>query len=56
MDGQGDFGESYPDYEWRLETEVREMGYVRKIHVVVTNKKMLVNNAYELILYKLVTR
>jgi general secretion pathway protein I len=56
MAGQGDFGENYPDYEWRLETEDHEMGYVKKIHVVVTNKKMLVNNEYDLTLYKIVTR
>lgn len=50
----GDFGADYPDYEWRLEVEDSELEYLKKVRLIVTNNKLTANNAYEVVLYKLI--
>ena len=52
--GNGDFGEDFPDYVWRVEITDTEIEFLKKIDVVVTNSKMATNNEYRLVLYKVV--
>jgi general secretion pathway protein I len=48
----GDFGETFPDYRWRVDVTDGEVEFLKKIEVSVTNEKMAKNNAYRLVLYK----
>jgi type II secretion system protein I len=54
--GNGDFGEDFPDYQWRVEIGDTEIDVLKKISLTVTNSRMVVRNSYRLILYKVVPR
>lgn len=54
--GKGDFGEDFPDYQWQVEIADTEIDVLKKISLTVTNSRMVVNNNYRLILYKVVPR
>jgi general secretion pathway protein I len=51
-DGNGGFGEDFPDYLWRVEVKDTAFQYLKKIDVIVTNSIMVTNNAYHLELYR----
>lgn len=50
----GNFGETFPDYRWRVEVSDTETALLKKIEVFVINEKLLINNSYRLVLYKVV--
>ena len=53
--GSGDFGENFPDYAWQVEIgDVEGIQFLRRISLTVTNGRMKTNNAYRLVLYKVV--
>ena len=54
--GNGDFGEDFPDYRWQVEIGDTEIDVLKKISLTVTNSRMIANNSYRLILYKVVLR
>jgi general secretion pathway protein I len=54
--GNGGFGEDFPDYQWRIEIKDTAFQYLKKIDVVVTNSIMVANNAYQLELYRFVRK
>jgi general secretion pathway protein I len=51
-EGQGDFGDSFPDYAWRVKISDTDINLLRKVTLIVVNTKMITNNTYELVLYK----
>jgi len=51
-EGNGDFGEEFPGYQWRVEIGDTEVAALKKIILTVTNSRMAVRNTYRLILYK----
>ncbi len=56
VSANGDFGDDYPGYTWRLEVSaVEELPLLRKMTLTVTQGRMATRNAYRLILYKVVT-
>ncbi len=53
--GGGDFGEEFPDYAWKVEVgNVEGIQFLRKISLTVTHGRMKTNNAYRLVLYRVV--
>ncbi|HPQ43910.1 MAG TPA: type II secretion system minor pseudopilin GspI [Syntrophales bacterium] len=50
--GEGDFGDDFPDYRWNLAVFETEIENLKKIELTVTNSRLLVNNAYRLVLYR----
>jgi general secretion pathway protein I len=50
--GSGDFGDNFPDYVWEVEVKDSEIATLKRIDMVVTNRKMLVNKAYHIVYYK----
>jgi general secretion pathway protein I len=52
--GSGDFGDSFPDYQWQVEIGETEIDLLKKIILIVTNNRMVVRNTYRLTLYKVV--
>ena len=52
----GDFGEDFPDYQWRVELKDTAFDYLKKIDVIVTNRKMKSNNVYQIELYKFIRK
>jgi general secretion pathway protein I len=48
----GDFGEEYPDYSWRVDITETDIAGVEKVEVTVTNETMKSNNTYRLELYR----
>ena len=54
--GSGDFGEDYPDYIWRVEVTDTDLDFMKRVEVKVTNERLVSNNTYRLILYKLMTK
>lgn len=53
--GNGNFGEDFPDYLWQVEIgDVEGIALLKRIVVTVTNSRMAANNAYRLVLYKVV--
>jgi len=52
--GNGDFGDAFPDYQWRVEIGETEIDLLKKIILTVTHNRMVVRNTYRLILYKVV--
>jgi general secretion pathway protein I len=56
INGNGGFGEDFPDYQWRIEIKDTAFEYLKKIDVVVTNSIMVANNAYQLELYRFVRK
>ena len=55
-DANGDFGEDFPDYTWRVEVKDTAFQYLKKIDVIVTYGKMAANNVYQLELYRFITK
>jgi len=55
-DGNGVFGEDFPDYIWRVEVKDTAFQYLKKIDVIVTNSKMVANNAYYLEFYRFIRK
>jgi general secretion pathway protein I len=51
----GDFGDDYPQYKWKLEISDTEFTQFKKIEVTVSNKIMISRGTYKLVLYKMVT-
>lgn len=52
---RGDFGEDFPDYNWRVEIEDTEIKLIKKLVVTVVNNRLTRRNEYRLILYKALT-
>jgi len=48
----GDFGDDYPQYSWRLEVTDTQLPQFKKIEVTVRNKAFLRGGIYKLVLYK----
>jgi general secretion pathway protein I len=51
----GDFGDDFPDYTWRVEIEDTQIESLKKIIVTVANTRLTRRNEYRLILYKVLT-
>jgi type II secretion system protein I len=55
VSANGDFGEEYPGYTWRVEVSaVEEFPLLKRIALTVTQGRMATRNTYRLILYKVV--
>ena len=53
--GDGNFGDDFPGYTWRLEVSaVDELPLLKRIALTVTQGRMTTRNTYRLILYKVV--
>ncbi len=53
--GNGDFGEDFPGYTWRVEVgAVEELPLLKRITLTVTQGRLATRNTYRLILYKAV--
>ena len=53
--GKGDFGETFPGYQWEVEmSDVEEIPLLKRIVLTVTNSRMTKRNTYHLTLYKVV--
>ena len=52
----GDFRENFPDYAWRVEVTDTAFEFLKKIDLIVTHNKMIVRNAYQLELYKIIRK
>jgi general secretion pathway protein I len=48
----GDFGDGFPDYSWRVELKDTDFDVVKKIELTVTNNRLTANNQYLLELYR----
>jgi general secretion pathway protein I len=56
VSANGDFGDDYPGYTWRLEVSaVEELPLLKRMTLTVTQGRMVTRNTYRLILYKVVT-
>ena len=51
---EGDFGDDFPDYTWKMGVSETEIKNLKKIALTVTNSKMTSNNNYRLILYRFI--
>lgn len=55
VSGNGDFGEDFPGYAWRVEvSSVEQLPLLKRITLTVTQGRMATRNAYRLVLYKAV--
>jgi general secretion pathway protein I len=55
VSANGDFGDDYPGYTWRLEVgSMEELPLLKRFTLTVTQGRMATRNAYRLILYKVV--
>ena len=54
--GEGVFGNDFPNYLWRVEIKDTAFQYLKKIEVSVTNSTMVTNNVYYLELYKFIRK
>jgi general secretion pathway protein I len=52
MNQEGDFGDDYPQYSWRVEISDTKIAKFKKIEVTVSNKDMPRGGTYKLVLYK----
>ena len=52
--GEGDFGEKFPNYAWRVEVSDTEFEALKKIEVQVTSSALKSRNSYRLVLYRFV--
>jgi type II secretion system protein I len=52
----GNFGEGFPDYEWRMIVKETEIEAVKKIELMVTNNRMRLNNTYMLEYYRFISK
>ena len=51
----GDFGEAFPDYAWQVEVaDVEDSPLLKKVSVIVTNRRLAIRNSYRLVLYRVV--
>jgi general secretion pathway protein I len=48
----GDFGDDYPQYSWRMEITDTKLPQFKKIEVTVKNRAFLRGGIYKLVLYK----
>ena len=53
--GEGDFGDAFLDYRWRLDIAETQMEDLKKITLTVINTTMKRNNQYALVLYRVST-
>ena len=51
-EGQGNFGDSFPDYAWRVKISNTDIDLLRKVTLIVVNTRMVANNTFEIVLYK----
>lgn len=55
VSANGDFGDDYPGYTWRLEVSaVEELPLLKRMTLTVTQGRMATRNTYRLLLYKVV--
>ncbi|MHB8770221.1 MAG: type IV pilus modification PilV family protein [Syntrophales bacterium] len=55
VSGNGDFGDDFPGYTWRVEVSaVEELPLLKRITLTVTQGRLATRNAYRLVLYKAV--
>jgi len=52
--GEGDFGDEFPDYRWRLEVKDTVLTTLKKIELTVQNLRLKARGAYTIELYKFV--
>ena len=52
--GEGDFGDAFPGYTWRVELTDTEFEFLKKIEVQVATSAMKSRNTYKLVLYRFV--
>ena len=52
----GDFEEEFADYAWRVEVTDTAFEFLKKITLIITHNKMVVRNAYQLELYKIIRK
>jgi general secretion pathway protein I len=52
----GDFGDGFTDYRWRLDVRDTEIDRVKKLEMTVTHARLARNNTYTVVLYKLMAR
>ncbi|TFG93098.1 MAG: type II secretion system protein GspI [Syntrophobacterales bacterium] len=52
--GEGDFGDTFPDYTWSLDIAETEIENLKKITLTVTNNTMTSDNRYSLVLYRFI--
>jgi general secretion pathway protein I len=50
----GNFGDDFPDYSWQVDVTETEIELLKKIEVKVVNEKIMSNNSFRLVLYRLV--
>jgi general secretion pathway protein I len=50
----GDFGDAFPDYAWRVEVKDTDFDAVKKIELTITNSRLTINNQYLLELYRFI--
>lgn len=53
ISGNGDFGENFPGWHWKLDVSDAEDKYLKKLELTVTNESMKTNNSYQVVLYKM---
>ena len=54
ISGNGDFGENFPGWHWKLDVSEAEGKYVKKLELTITNESMKTNNSYQVVLYKMI--
>ena len=52
--GEGDFGDTFPDYTWSLDITETEIENLKKFTLTVTNNTMTSDNRYSLVLYRFI--
>lgn len=50
--GEGNFGDAFPDYTWKVDITETRIDELKKITLTVTNNIMKSNNRYDLVLYR----
>lgn len=51
---EGNFGDTFPDYTWRIEVNDTEFEALKKIEAQVTSHALKSHNTYRLVLYRFV--
>jgi general secretion pathway protein I len=54
ISGDGDFGEHFPGWHWKVEISDSGGRYMKKVALTITNEAMRTNNTYRIILYRIV--
>lgn len=52
----GDFGDGFPDYRWRLEVSNTEIDRVKRLEMSITHTRLVKNNTYRVVLYRLISK